>query len=154
MTYFQQLQETLNEDYHRVPFIYNPPELEMEEKVNGIEERSKLFHQSVDRHLSTIEPYKCRICDVQLPYHITVRHLSYSSSCNDDNPYELFLDSIYGCCESCVDKISKGELDDTINRVTYGDLDKTDIPDHIQDMMEELDDIEKKLYRGFIPYLD
>ena len=84
MTYFQQLQDTLDSEYHHVPFIYNPPELEMEETVNGSKERSEIFNQSIERHLSTIKPYECRICWDKLPYHITVRHLRYSSSCNDD----------------------------------------------------------------------
>jgi hypothetical protein len=84
---------------------------------------------------------------------MTVRHLSYSSSCNDDDPYELFMECSYGCCESCSDKIVKGELDHTINRVTYGDLDKTDIPDHIiTPIPEEMDDHKKTNYYGFIPY--
>jgi hypothetical protein len=121
-TYIQQLRDSLNLDNHHVPFIYNPPELEMEEKVNGYESMKEVFKQSVESHLSSIPEYKCRICEDSIPHYVSVRHLRYSSSCCDEDPYELFLDCIYGCCLSCSDKIEKGELDHTINRVTYGDV--------------------------------
>ena len=155
MTYFKQLQETLDDDYHhRVPFICNPPELEMEVKVNGMNERHEVFTQSVDRHLSTIQPYQCRICDVELPYHITVRHLHYSSGCNDDNPYELLLDCIYGCCESCSDKIANSEINSDGSPIKELDGHDGSVPPHILQKIEEQEDIHTSSYNRFIPYLD
>ena len=154
MTYLQQLQDTLDSEYHHVPFIYNPPELEMEETVNGSKERSEIFNQSIERHLSTIKPYECRICWDKLPYHITVRHLRYSSSCNDDCPYELLLDNIYGCCESCSDKIANSEM--TSDGIPINEIDQHEgyVPPHILQEIEEQKDIHKWSYNGFIPYLD
>jgi hypothetical protein len=112
MTYLEELNDSLSTDHHFVPFICNPTHLDFDKKI---------FDQSVKEHLSSIPKYQCRTCEDLLPDHITIRHLSYSWGCSGSS-HELFLECIHGCCESCVDKISKGELDHTINRITYGDL--------------------------------
>lgn len=112
MTYLEELNNSLSTDHHFVPFIMNPSHLDMDIKV---------FLRSVKEHLSSIPQYQCRTCEDLLPTKVTMSHLKYSWGCSGSS-HELFLECIHGCCESCVDKISKGELDHTINRVTYGDL--------------------------------
>jgi len=118
-TYIQQLRDSLNLDNHHVPFIYEPPELQMEEKVNGCESMMEVFNKSVDEHLSSIPNYQCCLCEEPLPHEDSKFHLEYSSLYNFIGGIDLLSEHTYGCCKSCGKKISDGEIDqdDTLKKM-------------------------------------
>ena len=113
MTYLQQLTDSLNQDPHNhfVPFIYEPPQLVKEHEVNGYESMMKIFDESVDEHLSRIKEYQCRICLDRIPHSLSRKHIGYGSLYTFDCGFDLWSEHVYGCCESCIKKISRGEID-------------------------------------------
>lgn len=110
-TYIQQLRDSLNLDNHHVPFIYEPPELEMEMEVNGCESMMEVFNKSVDEHLSSIPNYQCRICEEPLPHEDSKFHLDYGSTYIYMCGIDLLSEHIYGCCKSCGGKIGNREME-------------------------------------------
>ena len=113
MTYLQQLTDSLNQDPHNhfVPFIYEPPQLVKEFEVNGHESMDKIFDESTDIHFSKIKEYECRICLDRIPHDFSIIHLCYGSTYTFSGDFDLLSEHIYGCCESCVKKLCRGEID-------------------------------------------
>ena len=110
MTYLQQLTDSLTTEHHQVPFIYNPPELEMEHEVNGYDSMYEIFSQSIYEHLSSIPEYECRICNDKIEHSLSASHLDYGSTYIFNTGIDLLSEHIYGCCESCSHKIGRLEM--------------------------------------------
>ena len=113
MRYIDQLTDSIHQGHpnHFVPFIYEPPQLVKEFEVNGYESMEKIFDESTDIHFSRIKEYECRICLDRIPHDFSVIHLHYGSTYTFSGHFDLLSEHIYGCCESCVKKICRGEID-------------------------------------------
>jgi hypothetical protein len=120
MTYLQKLRDS--QKYHQdpstdlkwnqIPFIETPPQLEMEQEVNGYTESHVLASQSIDTFLSELPfEYLCRLCHQSIPHEFSKYHLMYSGTLFLDINFDLLSEHVYGCCLSCTKKISSREIE-------------------------------------------